>query len=384
MWSRRTKPSSIVCVALWGASACGARAGLADITVGDACSEPGNHWQAIIPPPEMQTVRQEHCAVWTGEELIVWGGIPHTGGVNDILGFRYRPRDGSFRTMSKVGALPKMACDVAVWTGEEVLFLGNPGPDGLVAPSARYRPSDDSWRPMSTVGAPVTRNPSAVWTGQELIVWGGRELDSTVADGFAYRPDSDSWRPISAVGAPPPSWPGTLAVWTGTEMILAVTPGFSYHPVSDSWTTLPPGGPANFLRVGALVWTGEEVVAWSPDAGNAFRYHVASDTWTPMSAIGAPTTLDLYSVVFGAGKVVFWGWGSEGFEPSISGGSAYLVASDTWMDLPNRCAPPRSLESSTVTWVGTGLLLWGGAYAAATPEQGWFLPASAIGAEASR
>src|SRR5205823_10998772 len=69
--------------------------------------------------------RVSHTAVWTGSEMIVWGG------------------DNCF-----------LSCDV------------NTG--------GRYNPSTDSWTTTSTTNAPDGRhNHTAVWTGSEMIVWGG-------------------------------------------------------------------------------------------------------------------------------------------------------------------------------------------------------------------
>src|SRR5437773_5961083 len=69
--------------------------------------------------------RSGHTAVWTGREMIVWGGSPNDG--NTVL---------------------------------------NTG--------ARYNPATDSWTPTSITNAPAGRYyHTAVWTGSEMIVWGG-------------------------------------------------------------------------------------------------------------------------------------------------------------------------------------------------------------------
>ena len=62
----------------------------------------------------------------------------------------------------------------AVWTGSEMIVWG--GWDGFNAldSGGRYNPSTDSWVATSFSGAPAPRaNHTAVWTGTEMIVWGG-------------------------------------------------------------------------------------------------------------------------------------------------------------------------------------------------------------------
>jgi hypothetical protein len=55
----------------------------------------------------------DHAAVWTGEELIIWGGRP------DLSGGRYRPATDSW-TVSNTNQAPAGG-RYAVWTGEGML-----------------------------------------------------------------------------------------------------------------------------------------------------------------------------------------------------------------------------------------------------------------------
>ena len=48
------------------------------------------------------TARCDHSAVWTGREMIVWGGITQTDTFND--GKRYDPATGSWKQMTTVNA----------------------------------------------------------------------------------------------------------------------------------------------------------------------------------------------------------------------------------------------------------------------------------------
>jgi hypothetical protein len=110
----------------------------------------------------------------------------------------------------------------AVWTGTEMIVWGGSlSPDYFPSDGGRYRPSTDSWTPVSSSNAPAPRFfHTAVWTGSEMIVWGGMDDDlDPLGDGARYNPATDSWTPMSTTGAPSARY-GHTAIWTGSEMIV--------------------------------------------------------------------------------------------------------------------------------------------------------------------
>jgi len=118
-----------------------------------------------------------HTAVWTGSRMIVWGGrdafaltiaTQNTGGA-------YDPATDSW-TMTNTGTAPAARVwHTVVWTGTEmIVWGGNTSTAPPVQSGGRYAPTGDSWRATSTAGAPSgRRDHTAVWTGREMIVWGG-------------------------------------------------------------------------------------------------------------------------------------------------------------------------------------------------------------------
>ena len=89
-------------------------------------------WTGTVP-----TARAGHTAIWTGSEMIIWGGGNNTGG--------------------------------------------------------RYDPSTDTWRPTS-VGANVPSprwGNTAIWTGEEMVIWGAK----AVLRPISIRAAGTSWRP---------------------------------------------------------------------------------------------------------------------------------------------------------------------------------------------
>ena len=69
---------------------------------------------------------------------------------------------------------------VAVWTGSEIIVWGGDFSDGTthyLNTGGRYNPSTDSWTATSTINAPDPRfDHTAVWTGSEMIVWADTSL----------------------------------------------------------------------------------------------------------------------------------------------------------------------------------------------------------------
>jgi N-acetylneuraminic acid mutarotase len=166
--------------------------------------------------------RESHTAVWTGSEMVVWGGYssdPYTGFPQYFdTGGRYDPATDSWMPTSTVGAPPPREYHRAVWTGSEMVVWG--GFDYLDT-GGRYDPATDTWTPTSTVGAPsLRRYHTAVWTGKSMVVWGGFGVNDDFLDtGGRYDPATDAWTPTSTTGAPAGRY-GHTAVWTGRTMVV--------------------------------------------------------------------------------------------------------------------------------------------------------------------
>ena len=118
----------------------------------------------------------------------------------------------------------------AVWTGSEMIVWGGENYPFVLNTGGRYNPSTDSWTATSTTNAPDARGRhTAVWTGSEMIVWGGRDAFSRPLNtGGRYNPATDSWTHTSIRINPPLGREGHTAVWTGSQMIIW---GGAYHGV---------------------------------------------------------------------------------------------------------------------------------------------------------
>src|SRR6267154_2085882 len=107
---------------------------------------------------------------------IVWGGIGCSYG-NCYLntGGRYNPSTDTWTATGTTNAPIGRDFHTAVWTGSEMIVWGGEG-DNFISlnTGGRYNPGTNSWTATSTTNAPVARQDhTAVWTGAEMIVWGG-------------------------------------------------------------------------------------------------------------------------------------------------------------------------------------------------------------------
>jgi N-acetylneuraminic acid mutarotase len=132
--------------------------------------------------------RNSQTAVWTGSEMIVWGGY---GGSYFNTGGRYNPSTDSWSAISTINAPTARGGHTAVWTGNEMIVWG--GDDGhSLNTGGRYNPANDTWTATSTTNAPLGRLfHTAVWTGSDMILWGGwNEIE--LSTGSRYNPSTDS------------------------------------------------------------------------------------------------------------------------------------------------------------------------------------------------
>ena len=201
------------------------------------------------------SARAGHTAVWTGSEMIVWGGGA-SGPTYLNTGGRYNPSTDSWTATSTTNAPSARSGHTAVWTGSEMIVWGGDNGSSYLNTGGRYNPGTDSWTATSTTNAPVGRQDcTAVWTGSEMIVWGG--LAGTYLNtGGRYNPTMDSWTATSTTNAPNGRYEHT-AIWTGSEMIVwggfiggfAQNDGGRYNPGTDSWTATSTVNPPPVARL---------------------------------------------------------------------------------------------------------------------------------------
>lgn len=301
---------------VWGGGAAG-------LNTGGRFDPALNTWTPTSIGANVPSARYSHTAVWTGTEMIIWGGFSISQ--NELnTGGRYNPASDTWTTTATSGAPSARFDHVAVWTGTEMIVSKGQS-QSTVNAGGRYNPSTNSWQSIAS----DPNNPAeifgtaAVWTGQYMVIWGGNDGNNPINTGSRYNPSSNSWLPTSLTNAPVPRF-GHTAVWTGSEMIVwgggptvqsdqSFDSGGRYNPVSDSWqpTSTAPGVPFPWLHHTAI-WTGSKMIVW----GGSFIYMTRSgalyspstDSWEP-TAVGPSSPDDRidHGAVWTGSKMIVWG-----------------------------------------------------------------------------
>jgi N-acetylneuraminic acid mutarotase len=316
--------------------------------------------------------RYLYTAVWTGSEMIVWGG---SDGNHTFLntGGRYNPSTDSWTATGTTDAPSARYSHTAVWTGSEMIVWGgsNGGYTSLNT-GGRYNPSTDSWTATSTTNSSSARvHHTAVWSGSEMIVWGGIDCCNFLNTGGRYNPITDSWAATSTGTSVPDGRDYHTAVWTGSEMIvwggnnnsgpLLITGG-RYNPATDSWTaTSTINAPAGRL-FDAAVWTGGEMIVWGGTCGRQCgvsyntggRYNPMTDNWIPTSTSNAPSARNGHAAVWTGSEMIIWGG-----ELLLNTGGRYTPSADSWTPTSTTNAPS-GRDGHTAAWTGSEMIVWGG------------------------
>lgn len=344
---------------------------LPEISVAMDCAD--DSWTATttVNGPE---ARETRSAVWTGSEMIIWGGGNfNPGGLN--TGGRYNPALDSWTATSTTNAPEGRGSQSTVWTGSEVVIWGGFDGTNLLNTGGRYNPISDSWTPTSTTNAPAARaQHSAVWTGSEMIIWGGLGcgLNCNLNTGGRYNPATDTWATTSTVNPPSARWEHT-AEWTGSKMIVwggsdsmnALHTGGRYDPSTDSWT---PTGLVNVApgRVhNTTVWTGSEMIVWGGvdemfhDCNTGGRYNPSTDSWVATSLNNAPSPRDSHTAVWTGAEMIVWGGVFCCPVIDFNTGGRYNARTDSWMATSTANAPLARANHSAV-WTGSEMIAWGG------------------------
>lgn len=324
---------------------------------------PGVITMATAPVAGPLSARYHASSVWTGEELLIWGGT------SKLLSFRettfhdgaaYDPAAGTWRTIS-ASPLSSRGHSAAAWTGHEMLvwggsdrgsgFLLDGQPPGFTD-GAAYDPATDTWRAIAASPFGWVNNAASIWTGSEFVAAVTRRAgDSETLEFMAYNPDADSWRLLPPIESNVES--ESELAWTGNDLIVRnLGRGvFRLAGMLGDWTSIrdlrnEPGINSN------LIWTGDELVAMTVEAlgGEDFRNLLVG--WTPEGGTWrviseAPGPVPDSTMIAASGHLLL-------LEPGLS----YDIAAGRW----SRFDPPESEAriGAVKAWMTDSLAIWGG------------------------
>lgn len=395
----------------------------------------------ILPSESLSSVgaplnADSHTIVWTGSDLLVWGGQSDTENMAHLgKGGAYNLASNAWRSLTDAYAPHARIDHTAVWTGEDMVVWGGQalrGKKEKLASGGSYSPSSETWEAVAINGAPAARsNHTAVWAKnlKKMIVWGGEGRGKLFGNGGVFDPAKNTWTALSGeikktkvveekksdldkiaeterakagdqedgepedeakaepaasdddTGVQVPEAPSPRmnhsAVWTGKEMIIwggvgdpetgALGDGSRYNPKADKWYALPKANAPSPRYGHTAVWTGKEMIVWGGWSGrehlkNGAAYDPKDDSWRPLSLKNAPSARTLHvAVVVDNKMIVHGGLGiSAKGDKEIKGDAfIYNIDDDTWSNLAFKQPITPRYGHSAVN-ADSHIIIWGG------------------------
>jgi hypothetical protein len=341
--------------------------------------------------------RSGQVEVWTGHELLIWGGdtVPQLGSGAPAVpvadGAAYDPATRTWRLLPPAPLSAREGA-AAAWTGTEMVVVGGDSAGNgstVFGDAAEYDPATNTWQSLPSLPIEPRTDATAIWTGTQLIVIGGKNGDGGDAlayeDAAAYDPASNSWATLPAAPAEP-GWNvvGVTQAWTGRQLLMWVTwqksgscgngciyvdpkrAGYALAAGATAWRKLPKQSVES--NGAATAWTGSSVLVmggeWCarscpPPVGAGASYNPTTRVWTAI-----PNFLNSqqqWPAVW-TGRAFIDTNQKRPERPSLGPKSlsAYNTATSTWVKLPQVPHENQLVFSQTETvWTGRQLLVWG-------------------------
>jgi hypothetical protein len=332
------------------------------------------------------SARSGQVEVWTGHELLVWGGFTPGIGGRRALGdsAAYDPATQTWHMLPPAPLTPREDA-AAAWTGSEMVVLGGSNGTRVFGDAAAYDPATNAWRRIASPPLGPLTGATAVWTGRQLVVVGGhlssRGFLASQSHGVvAYDPATNTWTtlpdvPVEAgwsVQSVTPAWTGTqLLVWMSWQRmrgsgLFQKDAGYGLDAGTKTWRELPQ--PIVETNSAATAWTGSSVLVMGgeycpsscpPPVGAGASYDPATQKWRAISSF---SVLQAQWPAVWTGRAFIDTNAGAVSRAGSSGGdnrlSAYNPTSGTWVRLPAAPGPIAGNDSGAV-WTGRQLLVWG-------------------------
>ncbi|HEV2759364.1 MAG TPA: hypothetical protein VGV86_07335 [Acidimicrobiales bacterium] len=135
-----------------------------------------NSWAPMAPYPQTTepAARDTFSSVWTGTHMLVWGGYGRTEACRPCQhddGAAYDLNTDSWTLMTP-SPLSGRGGHRAVWTGKEMIVWGGFSTTEL-SDGAAYNPATDIWSQLPVSPLLGRQGHAMVWAGGRMVVWGG-------------------------------------------------------------------------------------------------------------------------------------------------------------------------------------------------------------------
>ncbi len=346
------------------------------------------------------SAREGHTVVWTGSQMIIWGGTNGTqyfksGGIYDPATDSWSPTsEGTNCPVARTAHTGSRH----TWDGNQVMVIwgGWNGSTNYDSGSS-YRVSTDTWSALPQSPAdpdtPLPRRNHAVlatMSGDILYIWGGRRtLGLTQSGGVFYAGlTSPEWDPLDPATAPTAreyftatvtNW-GNTYVWGGSDSgsLFCNTGSYFRAGVDKDWVAItntgaPSGrklhtsvllkpyscGNTNLNESSIVIWGGMASDALYSNTGATFNSIVG---WiaTPTGP-GLPAGRYEHTAVTYRSDDTMIVWGGVTASGETNTGGILDVCDSSWTPTDTSDADcPSARANQTAVWTGKAMLVWGG------------------------
>jgi hypothetical protein len=331
-------------------------------------SAPGGDATVEAMPLGPLSARRDVSAVWTGTELVIWGGLSRMGHFAD--GAAFDPATRVWRAIAD-GPLSPRAGAPSVWTGTEMIVWGGAGPgpgrgsQGLVD-GAAYDPRTDRWRRIADAPGEGRSGGTTLMVAGHMVTAAGTSSRGASAAGttYIYAPTTNRWTSVRTTRRV------ADVVASGDTLVLAEVDDSRHVHVEQvglDGTVLTSGDTPVFADP-------VEQLGLAVSAGTAYLVvtDMKGETSTVLSTrIGEDRISDSWAAVTVSEVVdppVLMTTGHHGLAVTLSESALLLVDMPQVAVLDPRTGGvrrktdtmPHCGESGAVAWTGTQLLSWGG------------------------
>jgi hypothetical protein len=223
--------------------------------------------------------RQRTQPVWTGDEIVIWGGYDE--GRNRVFadGAAFNPTNRTWRVLSSSPFNDPGDTTLSVWAGDRVVFVtGNQ--------AASWLPQSNRWERLPDLTG-AKASGKLIWTGDVVIAAGNN---------VALRLGDANWRSLPE---PPLRLARVDYDWTGTALLVTGASAGTVHiqqydPQRNVWDSLP----ASDLSATATdaSWNGKELIVVNYD-NSAAAYDPTLRRWRNLVRIPARFMENIPTVV---------------------------------------------------------------------------------------
>ena len=293
--------------------------------------------------PGVLTERISADLMWTGSEVLVWGGKTQRDGLPNLTdGAAYDPVTGTWRQLATFPVQSTLASR-AVWAGDRMIVVSSTGTYG-------YEPGTDEWELLADGHQPPEWRGRMTVVGDTVYMWNASAINALDLTTGVWSVPGDIFTRW------PDSWSGSLhnfddqvlAVWVPDDRCG----GKSFAVWEDNdWQQLPVVSleTATFAdcslanQVAALE---EDLVIWDNSSQPTKAYSAIDEEWRGVAWIPLGGTEGPSGSVLMGDRFLVPQWGE---------GAVYDATSELWakVDLPGHGT------SYDMVWTGEEIIAWG-------------------------